>query len=307
MKKILLIAYAVFLSASSLVAQCTIDASQTTIGPHPSTLPNACLNEAYSEEMTLVFPADTVVGGFTIALDSVIVLNITNLPAGITYTCGTPTCTAFENFPNPTRYCLLFSGTPTSAPVSDSIGIDLQFWVTLFGSPNSASASFTAYLPVFSTPDTTVNQVGSTLTAGTAGVSYQWLDCNNGFAAIPGATNQSFIPATGGSYALSIFDGSCADTSACYPVGFMDLYENDVFGKITAYPNPTNGQLTIDLGDPYSSALINVKSIDGKLISSEKYLSSTLVHIEMPAENGTYLIEVSTSKGAHARFRILKH
>lgn len=71
------------------------------------------------------------------------------------------------------------------------------------------------------TVDPSATQNGGTLTANQAGATYQWLDCDNGNAVIPGETAQSFSPVTiTGNYAVEVTMNGCADTSGCF---FIDL------------------------------------------------------------------------------------
>ncbi len=75
-----------------------------------------------------------------------------------------------------------------------------------------------------------VLQTGATLIAEFGGISYQWLDCNNNFSPIPGATNQAFTATSEGNYAVKITfsdlcEGFLADTSSCHQVAFVDLFE----------------------------------------------------------------------------------
>ena len=54
------------------------------------------------------------------------------------------------------------------------------------------------------TIDNTVTVSGTTLTANQTGASYQWVDCDNGNAAISGETNASYTPTVTGNYAVEI-------------------------------------------------------------------------------------------------------
>jgi hypothetical protein len=78
---------------------------------------------------------------------------------------------------------------------------------------------------------TTVN--GSTITSDDAGMTYQWLDCDNSYAVIPGETNQSYTPAGGGNYAVEVTDGACTDTSACQWV----CYPGDIQPDLAMLPD----------------------------------------------------------------------
>ncbi len=87
--------------------------------------------------------------------------------------------------------------------------------LTNFGLSAGATSNWTsgATLTAVSTIDTTVSNDGSVLTANHADAVYQWVDVDNAYATIDGATNQTFSPSEGGNYAVEItFDG-CTDMS----------------------------------------------------------------------------------------------
>ncbi len=95
------------------------------------------------------------------------------------------------------------------------------------------------------TVDTSVIQNGITLTSIVTGASYQWLDCSAGFSNISGENNQSFTPTANGTFALSITQNGCADTSACYAILSVGMDEIESINSITVSPNPFQTELTI--------------------------------------------------------------
>lgn len=75
--------------------------------------------------------------------------------------------------------------------------------------------------------DNTVTDNGNgTYTANMTGVTYQWLDCNNGNAIISGETAQTFIPSGSGDYSVEINNNGCLDTSNCFNVVSAPAYIN---------------------------------------------------------------------------------
>ena len=94
------------------------------------------------------------------------------------------------------------------------------------------------------TVDVGVTSSADTLTATATGVQYQWVDCNNGFAIIPGATDQEFTGATG-VYAVVITDGACADTSACLPIINTALGAEADQPDVQVFPNPAQRTLNV--------------------------------------------------------------
>ena len=107
--------------------------------------------------------------------------------------------------------------------------------------------------------DTAVTVDWGILTSSTStATSYQWLDCNNNYAQIAGATAQSFAPGVNGSYAVEITENGCVDTSACVLVDWVNLSELTMENEVLVYPNPTNGLLTIKA----SSTITNLELFD---------------------------------------------
>lgn len=55
--------------------------------------------------------------------------------------------------------------------------------------------------------------------------AYQWLDCDNNYAAIAGANFQSYTPSNTGNYAVQVTLNGCVDTSACMLVDYTGMEE----------------------------------------------------------------------------------
>ena len=88
------------------------------------------------------------------------------------------------------------------------------------------------------TVNVAITQVTSTLSATLAGAGYQWINCNNGNAAIGGEINRSYTPSSNGSYAVVITEAGCRDTSACIDITNVGLSDNGSTSMIAIYPNP---------------------------------------------------------------------
>ncbi len=94
---------------------------------------------------------------------------------------------------------------------------------------------------------------------------YQWLDCNAGFAPIPGETDSSFAPTVSGSYAVKVTKGSCADTSSCL---FITSSSKSIANssELEIFPNPNTGKATVrwKAGKPGDRVLVS--SLEGKVV-----------------------------------------
>jgi hypothetical protein len=74
--------------------------------------------------------------------------------------------------------------------------------------------------------NTYVGVSGVTLTATAGAATFQWLDCDNGFAIIPGATSASYTPTVDGNYAVEVTQNSCTDTSSCHAISGVGIAEH---------------------------------------------------------------------------------
>lgn len=74
----------------------------------------------------------------------------------------------------------------------------------------------------------------------------------------------------------------------------------------TVYPNPSNGNFTIDLGKEYTDVSVEIYNMLGQLISSEKYATAKTISQELDASAGTYFVKVSTAKEGSNTLRIIK-
>lgn len=125
MKRLLLFFAATLITAASATAQCTPDPQYTEPGVYPDSatgFPNACVGEMYDLTITNVVPVDTttLIGPFpvTLAFDSAVVVSVTGLPPGFTYSCydaqnttSPPDGCAFEGG---TTGCISIVGTPNA-------------------------------------------------------------------------------------------------------------------------------------------------------------------------------------------------
>lgn len=150
----------------------------------------------------------------------------------------------------------------------------------------------------------TVN--GNTLTADVSGASYQWLDCDNNNAIIPGETNQSFTPSINGNYAVEITENNCTEISACYSIVMTRIVENQAFEGLRIYPNPTSSRINIDLGQSMQEVHLQVMNSLGQLIHEQFEASSDFLNIELEGANGIYLIKLRSASGSSEWIKVNK-
>ena len=104
-------------------------------------------------------------------------------------------------------------------------------------------------------------QNGNTIEATTGFVSYQWYDGVGN--AINGATNDTFTPTVQGEYSVAVTDiNGCSAISYSILVIIDYVNQNEI--KLTIYPNPTKGELTIESSE-YLTSISVLNSVGNRV------------------------------------------
>ena len=150
--------------------------------------------------------------------------------------------------------------------------------------------------------DTAVFFSQDTLVSNATGAVYQWLDCNNNFSPIPGATAQKFLPNQGGSYALEVTENNCTDTSACF-ISSVGLEENAINELISIFPNPTNDRVNIET-DNTKIAQMALINMNGSVVLEVQRNANSIDVSQLG--KGVYYLKIVTSEKGVAFKRIVK-
>lgn len=152
--------------------------------------------------------------------------------------------------------------------------------------------------------DTGVMLTAGVLTASAASATYQWIDCD-GNQPISGETAQSYQPSTTGNYAVIITQNGCTDTSECQNVVVVGI-ENDAFPvELLFYPNPTSGQITLDLGEVRGNIGLRVIDAEGKVVRSMEGISSSRIQLELGHAPGLYTV-LLYGENTYRTIRVMK-
>ncbi len=149
-----------------------------------------------------------------------------------------------------------------------------------------------------------VSVSGNTLTSQQNNAGFQWVDCDNAYATINGAGDQSFAAPTG-NFAVIIYKGGCVDTSECQQVmtvGISDLDDSEAL----VYPNPTKGEFKVNLGKIYDRLTATITNVMGQQLSSNVYRNVSIVDMQVQEVDGIYFIELRSENGLNATYRIVK-
>lgn len=135
------------------------------------------------------------------------------------------------------------------------------------------------------------------------GVDYQWLDCDNGYAPIPGETNQDYLPTVDGNYACVLTAGSCVDTTACVFTEATNSIIEQAVSPVKVYPNPVSNQLFVT-NQEVASISVQIYNVMGKevfaiaeentdtLLIDMSQFAKGIYHVVIATESGTYVSKV---------------
>ena len=119
-----------------------------------------------------------------------------------------------------------------------------------------------------------------------------------------GEIGQTYSPLNNGDYAVVINQNNCIDTSECYNVILVSIIENNLKNNCTIFPNPTQGDFTINFGITYNEILIDITDMTGKIIFTIKETNSSYTRINKKLPAGEYLVNIK-AKEKNAVLKIL--
>lgn len=249
--------------------------------------------------------SDAFVGAYTDCVNSSIAFSVNDPSICEKF------CVSFfdQSLNNPISWQWLFpGGSPSSSTDQNPAGICYNspgvYDVTLITTSAVGNDTLTmpGYIIVNPTPPApTITQAGYTLTSSAAS-SYQWqLNAVN----IPGATDQSYTVLQSGLYTVIIGDSLGCVNSASIKVVISGIDEMSDDAGILVFPNPSNGNFTIEFlnVEMWSKVSIDVIDLFGQIIfsSSQSYpVANSKKEIDLNnLAEGIYFIEIKPENGGH--------
>lgn len=140
-----------------------------------------------------------------------------------------------------------------------------------------------------------INQNGNILSVASGAASYQWIDCDNNNSEIAGATNATFEATVDGSYAVVVNYADCNSTSDCVAVNGIGINENTFSKEVRLFPNPNQGEFTIDLGVHYEKMECEILDMYGASISFRTYHNKRMIQLQENLVSGVYFVKINTN------------
>jgi endoglucanase len=190
--------------------------------------------------------------------------------------------------------------SPSGKYVWDSSGVYADTIPTINGCDSIVTVNLT--IPEI---NTLVVRDGNILLAQQTDAGYQWLQCDNNYRPIVNASNAGYVPDQSGSYAVEITLNNCKDTSGCYEVNIADVISNTLGDRLRLYPNPTGGQINIDLPDKYDKISVEFTNPEGQSLLHEDFYQTNLISLSLHASPGQYYLTIRNNRNGKAVIKII--
>lgn len=173
--------------------------------------------------------------------------------------------------------------------------------------PGTGTDSFIAFFKVDCNLNMNVNNVEGTLWCDFDNGSYQWVDCDDNFEPVEGATNPWFTPTESGNYAVIVDQFACTDTSECVFVNLTGMPENSDRDAVRIYPNPATDRITVETSSGQAIEQLILLDLSGRVIfrAEPTSLNSNCMIDLHDQQPGVYLLQCQTA-GTIQTSRIIK-
>ncbi len=170
---------------------------------------------------------------------------------------------------------------------------------------NGCDSVVTLNLTINQVSDLTVSLDGITLAANnTLATSFQWLDCNNNYGPVSGATNSTLTAPYSGDFAVEITENGCVDTSDCVTVLNVGTHDLSGFSSFEAFvvpnPNKSSFQMKHVEGDE-----LRIFDLSSRLVSQFTQIVENQV-FSPELEAGVYIVvELKNAKSVRQQKMIV--
>mgnify|MGYP003377771669 FL=1 len=140
-------------------------------------------------------------------------------------------------------------------------------------------------------PDHNITINDNSLSARQDSAAYQWLDCNTN-TLIPDAVEQTFFPASSGTYAVIVTLNGCVDTSDCVELMLVSSNEPYAPSDIRLYPNPTKGDILIELSALRENVQMEITDVYGRKLEVINFQQVHSIPYSLHFPPGIYLFHI---------------
>jgi len=173
--------------------------------------------------------------------------------------------------------------------------------------PNTAGCDSVLFINLITELDISITSLGNeTLKSNTDSANYQWLNCSNSYMPISGETNQLFTASSNGSFAVEITKNGCIDTSICYDINNVGLYDIVQMDDIVIFPNPVTDIVNIQLQERHHIVKIRIINVMGESLQHIEVQGNSLISMKLEGEPGIYYIELMNNSSKPTVLKCVK-
>ena len=110
-----------------------------------------------------------------------------------------------------------------------------------------------------------------------------------------------------GNFAVIVSQNGCRDTSECIRIFPVGIEEYSLQNDLRYYPNPTTGELFIELGEKQEYIRLQIRNIHGQLIKESSYQNLQRLELNIEGEAGIRFIQLIIGEKEQLNFKVLKH
>lgn len=144
--------------------------------------------------------------------------------------------------------------------------------------------------------DTTLTLLANSYYANEANASYQWIDCDNNFNYIPGATQREFTPTKPGNYAVEMRRNNCFYNSTCVNTIFLNVEEQAYTNNYKLFPNPASDKIFIQATNTDNEkSTVTIYNIQGKEVyrAENQFISNFEIDVNV-FQHGIYMVNIQS-------------
>lgn len=154
--------------------------------------------------------------------------------------------------------------------------------------------------------DTTLFLFEGTAYCNATANAYQWVDCDNGYASIPGETDSEFTPTVSGNYAVEITTTYCTLMSECTEIIVSGIHGAEAHPPLRAAPNPTSGEVRLHFGSTAHAWSLRILDATGRLVTTWPAMPGPEAVIHVPGTVGVYTLVATNEAGQTLQMRLVK-
>jgi hypothetical protein len=178
-------------------------------------------------------------------------------------------------------------------------GIYLDTLQTIYGCDSLATLNLTV-VDLSVSIDTAQLTLVANIIGGMGPFNYTWNT---------GETVATITPTANGQYWLVVVDiNGCSSDTVFFDVTYLPnvgIVDNGKPMIINVYPNPTLGNVTIDIVNQQTDVQITLYDMYGKLVYLNKYQDSKLIEFSFDAPPGIYYLDIKSGERS-SRHKIIK-